>query len=120
MSVLDPKRTIAELKELRALTGNENGAQRVAFTPAWVAARDWLRFDASSLAFTGEGAASSLAWDCTRAAKALACSTINALFKTNNCCCGTVVCVRFSQVRLASGKSNMRSVPFRSSRLTLP
>ena len=30
---LDPKRTVAELKELRALTGDENGAQRVAFTP---------------------------------------------------------------------------------------
>ena len=32
-SFLHPKRTIAELKELRALTGDENGAQRVAFTP---------------------------------------------------------------------------------------
>lgn len=43
MSPLDPRRTIAELKELRALTGDENGAQRVAFTPVWVAARAWLR-----------------------------------------------------------------------------
>src|ERR1700760_1964450 len=40
---LDPKRTIAELKELRALTGNEDGAQRVAFTPTWAKARQWLR-----------------------------------------------------------------------------
>lgn len=39
---LDPKRTVAELKELRALTGDENGAQRVAFTPTWVKARAWL------------------------------------------------------------------------------
>ena len=39
---LDPKRTVAELKELRALTGDANGAQRVAFTPTWVAARKWL------------------------------------------------------------------------------
>lgn len=39
---LNPHRTIAELKELCALTGNENGAQRVAFTPVWVAARTWL------------------------------------------------------------------------------
>jgi N-carbamoyl-L-amino-acid hydrolase len=39
----DPKRTIAELKELRALTGDENGAQRVAFTPTWLKARAWLR-----------------------------------------------------------------------------
>ena len=41
--MLDPKRTIAELKELRALTGDENGAQRVAFTGLWAGAREWLR-----------------------------------------------------------------------------
>ena len=40
---LDPHRTIAELKELRALTGDGNGAQRVAFTPVWSQARAWLR-----------------------------------------------------------------------------
>ncbi|MEY2520141.1 MAG: beta-ureidopropionase / N-carbamoyl-L-amino-acid hydrolase [Verrucomicrobiota bacterium] len=38
-----PQRTIAELKELRELTGDENGAQRVAFTPTWAKARAWLR-----------------------------------------------------------------------------
>ncbi len=43
MALLDPKRTVAELKELRRLTGDEQGAQRVAFTPTWVAARGWLR-----------------------------------------------------------------------------
>ena len=42
-NVLSPERTIDELKELRALTGNADGAQRVAFTPVWVAARDFLR-----------------------------------------------------------------------------
>jgi len=42
-SSLNPKRTVAELKELRALTGNENGAQRVAFTDTWLKARGWLR-----------------------------------------------------------------------------
>ena len=42
MSRLDPARTIAELKELRGLTGDENGAQRIAFTPAWAKARTWL------------------------------------------------------------------------------
>ena len=40
---LDPKRTVAELKELRALTGNEDGAQRVAWTDTWEQARSWLR-----------------------------------------------------------------------------
>jgi hydantoinase/carbamoylase family amidase len=43
MSALNPKRTVSELKELRALTGDENGAQRVAFTPMWLKAREWLR-----------------------------------------------------------------------------
>jgi hydantoinase/carbamoylase family amidase len=40
---LDPARTVAELKELRELTGNENGAQRVAWTETWERARGWLR-----------------------------------------------------------------------------
>ncbi len=39
---LDPKRTVAELKELRALTGDDNGAQRVAWTDTWLKARDWF------------------------------------------------------------------------------
>ena len=42
-TLLDPKRTISELKELRSFTANENGAQRVAFTPKWVETRAWLR-----------------------------------------------------------------------------
>jgi hydantoinase/carbamoylase family amidase len=40
---LDPSRTVAELKELRSLTGNEDGAQRVAWTDTWETARGWLR-----------------------------------------------------------------------------
>jgi N-carbamoyl-L-amino-acid hydrolase len=40
--MLNPQRTIDELKELRALTGDENGAQRVAFTPMWTKTREWL------------------------------------------------------------------------------
>ncbi|MBL8156280.1 MAG: Zn-dependent hydrolase [Anaerolineae bacterium] len=43
MSNLNPQRTIDELKELRALTGDENGAQRVAFTDTWAKGRAWLR-----------------------------------------------------------------------------
>jgi len=42
-TALNPKRAVAELKELRSLTGDENGAQRVAFTPTWVKARAWLK-----------------------------------------------------------------------------
>jgi N-carbamoyl-L-amino-acid hydrolase len=40
---LEPTRTVAELKELRELTGNEDGAQRVAWTETWEVARGWLR-----------------------------------------------------------------------------
>jgi len=39
---LNPKRMVAELKELRALTGDENGAQRVAWTDTWLKAREWF------------------------------------------------------------------------------
>src|SRR6266540_1640060 len=41
--LLDPSRTVAELRELRELTGDENGAQRVAWTDTWERAREWLR-----------------------------------------------------------------------------
>jgi N-carbamoyl-L-amino-acid hydrolase len=43
IDLLDPKRTVAELKELRAMTGDADGAQRVAFTPTWAKAREWLK-----------------------------------------------------------------------------
>jgi beta-ureidopropionase / N-carbamoyl-L-amino-acid hydrolase len=38
----DPRRTVADLKQLRALTEDENGAQRVAWTDTWLKARDWF------------------------------------------------------------------------------
>src|SRR5439155_13616036 len=41
--LLNPKRTIAELKELRSFTADGNGAQRVAFTKTWVETRAWLK-----------------------------------------------------------------------------
>ncbi|HEY4349093.1 MAG TPA: Zn-dependent hydrolase [Gaiellaceae bacterium] len=47
---LDPARTVAELMELRELTGDPAGAQRVAWTDTWEAARDWL---SAKLAPTG-------------------------------------------------------------------
>jgi len=40
---LNPKRTVAELKELRELTSDENGAQRVAWTDVWLKARQWFQ-----------------------------------------------------------------------------
>src|SRR6478736_906022 len=42
MMPLDPKRTVAELRELQELTGNADGAQRVAWTDTWVQAQDWM------------------------------------------------------------------------------
>lgn len=42
-ATLNPARVVLELKELRALTGDADGAQRVAFTPTWTRAREWLR-----------------------------------------------------------------------------
>lgn len=38
---LNPKRTVAELKELRTLTSDENGVQRLAWTDTWLRAREW-------------------------------------------------------------------------------
>jgi N-carbamoyl-L-amino-acid hydrolase len=40
---LDPSRTVTRLRELRDLTGDEHGAQRVAWTETWAAGRAWLR-----------------------------------------------------------------------------
>ena len=40
---LDPKRTVAELEHLRELTGDDAGAQRVAWTKTWERAREMLR-----------------------------------------------------------------------------
>jgi hydantoinase/carbamoylase family amidase len=48
--MLEPSRTVAELRELQELTGDENGAQRVAWTATWQKAREWL---GGTLADTG-------------------------------------------------------------------
>ena len=40
---LDPSRTVAELRDLRELTGDAEGAQRVCWTDTWAAARAWMR-----------------------------------------------------------------------------
>jgi beta-ureidopropionase / N-carbamoyl-L-amino-acid hydrolase len=45
---LSPERTVAELRELQELTGDENGAQRVAWTETWERARAWLREKAAA------------------------------------------------------------------------
>jgi N-carbamoyl-L-amino-acid hydrolase len=40
---LTPSRTVEELRELQELTGDDAGAQRVAWTETWERAREWLR-----------------------------------------------------------------------------
>jgi N-carbamoyl-L-amino-acid hydrolase len=47
---LTPGRTVEELRELQELTGDENGAQRVAWTETWSRAKEWLE---GKLAGTG-------------------------------------------------------------------
>lgn len=47
--MLNPQRTIDELKELRDLTSDENGAQRVAWTDTWAESRAWLRAKAGQI-----------------------------------------------------------------------
>ena len=40
---VDPQAAVDLLKELRALTADENGAQRLAWTPTWLKAREWFQ-----------------------------------------------------------------------------
>ena len=54
MSPLDPARTVAELRELRALTGDEHGAHRLAWTDGWATARSWFAGRLEGLPVTSE------------------------------------------------------------------
>jgi len=65
---LDPSRTIAELKELRALTSDDSGAQRVAFTPVWSATRAWLRQKLAALPVETHTDAAGNLWSTLRGA----------------------------------------------------
>ena len=65
---LDPSRTIAELKELRALTSDDSGAQRVAFTPVWTATRAWLRQKLAALPVETHTDAAGNLWSTLRGA----------------------------------------------------
>ena len=46
---LDPARVVSRLRELQELTGDENGAQRVAWTDTWARARAWFAESLSDL-----------------------------------------------------------------------
>jgi hydantoinase/carbamoylase family amidase len=53
-TALDPARALADLRALRALTEDERGAQRVAWTDTWARARAWLRERLAELPLTVE------------------------------------------------------------------
>jgi len=40
--IVDPKRVLRDLNELRVLTADEQGAQRLAWSPVWLQARAWF------------------------------------------------------------------------------
>ncbi|HWC87675.1 MAG TPA: Zn-dependent hydrolase [Solirubrobacteraceae bacterium] len=43
MTAVEPERMLGDLRALAELTGNERGAQRVAWTETWARAREWER-----------------------------------------------------------------------------
>jgi hydantoinase/carbamoylase family amidase len=59
---LSPSRTVAELSELRELTGDEDGAQRVAWTPTWARAQEWLAAKLEALPLEAEVDAAGNRW----------------------------------------------------------
>ena len=50
--LLQPQRALASLHELRALTADRHGAQRVAWTPVWLKARAWFEAQVQAIAST--------------------------------------------------------------------
>ncbi|MGA2438409.1 MAG: Zn-dependent hydrolase [Acidobacteriaceae bacterium] len=58
----DSSRVIINLRELAALTGDANGAQRVAFTPAWQRAREWFAGKLAELPVTRHCDAAGNVW----------------------------------------------------------
>jgi allantoate deiminase len=49
MAAADAARAVAGLQELRRRTGDDDGAQRVAWTDTWIDARKWLRDELDSI-----------------------------------------------------------------------
>ena len=59
---LDPSRVVSRLEELRSLTGNADGAQRVAWTETWAKGRAWLAESLSDLPLEVERDAAGNDW----------------------------------------------------------
>src|SRR6476620_2083104 len=59
---LDPARVVTRLRELRTLTGDENGEQRVAWTDTWAKGRAWLAESLGDLPLDAERDAAGNDW----------------------------------------------------------
>ena len=59
---LDPSRVVDRLRELRSLTGDDEGAQRVAWTETWARGRAWLAEGLSDLPLEVERDAAGNDW----------------------------------------------------------
>ena len=59
---LEPARVVRNLEELRARTGDEEGAQRVAWTETWSRARAWLAESLADLPLEAERDAAGNDW----------------------------------------------------------
>lgn len=53
-AALQPARVLADLRELRELTSNEHGAQRLCWTPTWARAREWFQDNLAGLPVESE------------------------------------------------------------------
>ena len=65
---LQPARVVSRLGELRSLTGDENGAQRVAWTETWARGRAWLAESLADLPLEVERDAAGNDWYTLRGA----------------------------------------------------
>src|SRR4029079_1800388 len=63
---LDPARVVTRLRELRSLTGTEDGEQRVAWTETWAKGRAWLAESLSDLPLDADRDAAGNDWDTLR------------------------------------------------------
>ncbi len=62
VTTVDPEAVLADLRDLARLTGDERGAQRLAWTDRWEEARSWFRARASDLPVTEQLDAAGNQW----------------------------------------------------------
>src|SRR5271156_6183358 len=65
---LDPRRTVSDLNQLRALTADEHGAQRIAWSETWLKARAWFQSKLAQLPVEHHYDAAGNSWTTLRGA----------------------------------------------------